>query len=124
MVRRVGSPTSFWNNAAVLSNGTSNVVELPRGGEQLAIFVTTSATTNITVQVAHHGALTPEGNEPDHSTLPSTWFNLYYIDTPCVLTFSGAGSQVILIPDFEPNWVRLLSSGAATITAGHEITGE
>lgn len=123
-VRRTGSPTSFWNNVAVGVAGVSNVVEVPRGAEQVAVFVTVSAATTVTVQIAHHGANTSQGSEPDHGVLPTNFFNLYYINTACQIVFAAAGSIAMIIPDFEPNWIRLSSSAAATITAGHEVTGE
>jgi hypothetical protein len=124
MARRTGSITSFWNNAVVGVAGTSTARMVPRGSEQLAIFVTTSAATTITLQAAHHGDLTAAGNEPDESSPPTTWFNLSYLNTPLTMTFASAGSAAMIIPDFEPAWIRLLSSAAATITAGYEITGD
>jgi len=123
-VRRTGSPTSFWNAASVGIGGNSSVVEIPRGAEQIGIYITVSAATTISAQIAHHGVLNPDGTEPDHSTLPTSWFQLYYINTPVQIVFSSAGSAALIVPDFEPNWIRLSSSAAATITAGHEVTGE
>jgi len=123
-VRRFGSPTSFWNAAAVLANGVSSVVEVPREAEQVLFLISVSAATTVSVEVAHHGVLTPEGNEPDHSTLPTIFFPLLYIETPVQYVFAGSGAAAFIVPDFEPSWVRLRSSGAATITAGHEGTGE
>lgn len=124
MARRTGSTTAFWNSAVVGANGVSTARMVPRGSEQLAIYVTTSGATTITLQVAHHGDLTAAGNEPDESSPPATWFNVSYLNTPLTLTFAGAGSAAMIVPDFEPAWIRLLSSAAATITAGYEITGD
>lgn len=125
-LRRVGSPTSLWNNVAVLAGGASNVINLPREGAQICIFVSVSAATTVALEVAHHGALTSEGNEPDAGVPPasSAFHPCYYINTPVEIAFTGAGKAAIIIPDFEPDWIRLTSSGAATITAGHEITGD
>src|SRR5690348_9092143 len=122
MPRRVGSPNKFWNNQAVLANGVSSAVILPRGSEQVVINITVSAATTVSLEVAHHGTLTPEGNEPDESNPPSTFYQLYYIDTPVQVVFTIAGSAALIVPDFEPEWIRLRSSGAATITAGYEVT--
>jgi hypothetical protein len=123
-VRRIGSPIAFWNNAAVGINGTSAAIMLPRGGEQCAFYVTTSAATTISVQVAHHGVLSIQGVEPDESAVPTNWFLLYYINTPAQIVFAAAGSISMIVPDFEPAWIRLQSSAAATITAGYELSGE
>jgi hypothetical protein len=124
MARRVGSLNKLWNNQAVLLNGVSNAVNLPRGVEQVSIFITVSAATTVSLEVAHHGSLTSEGNEPDESSPPSTWFQFYYIDTPVQVAFTTPGSAVLNVPDFEPEWIRLRSSAAATITAGYEVTGD
>lgn len=124
MPRRSGATNKFWNNAAVGINGVSTAAILPRGSEQIAIYVTVSAATTISVEVAHHGNLTADGQEPDQSSPPANFFQLYYIDSPVQIVFASAGSAAIIIPDFEPEWVRLRSSAAATITAGYEITGE
>lgn len=125
-LRRSGSPTSFWNNAAVSAGGASNKVILPRGGEQLCIFISVDAATTVSLESAHHGALTSEGNEANAGTPPdnANFHLLYYINTPIQIEFTAAGKAAIVVPDFEPSWIRLTSSGAATITAGHEITGD
>lgn len=125
-LRRVGSPTSLWNNVAVGVGGVSNPVLLPREGAQVCVFISVSAATTVSLQVAHHGALTAEGNEANAGTPPDTnsFYTLYYIDTPIQVAFTVAGKAAIIVPDFEPGWIRLSSSAAATITAGHEITGD
>jgi hypothetical protein len=124
MPRRVGSPNKLWNAAVVAPGGTSTAVALPRGVEQVLVNITVNAATTVSLEVAHHGALTAEGNEPDQSTPPATFYQLYYIDTAVQIVFASAGSAAILVPDFEPAWIRLRSSGAATITAGFEVTGD
>jgi hypothetical protein len=126
MPRRAGSPTAFWNNAAVGVNGASSAILMARDFQQISIYVTSSAATTITVEAAHHGALTPEGNEPDASTPPATFGTLFYMNdaTPVRLVLAGAGTQALIVPDFAPAWIRLRSSAAATITAGFELAGD
>jgi len=122
--RRAGSPTAFWNNVAVGAAGTSTPVYLPRGVEQIAIYATVSGATTLTLEAAHHGALTAEGNEPSQNNPPSTFYSVQYINTAVQLVFAGAGSIANIVPDFEPVWIRLRSAGAVTITAGFEVTGD
>jgi hypothetical protein len=121
--RRSGSPDSLWKNATVGVNGKSTAVLLSRATDQLAVYITVSAATTVTLEVAHHGALTPEGNEPNQASPPASWFTCYYVNTAVQIAFASAGSAAIIVPDFEPAWIRLSSSAAATITAGHEVTG-
>lgn len=121
-LRRSGSPTSFWNNVAVGVAGTSNPVELARDADQLAIYATVSGATTLVLEVAHSGAVTAEGNLSN--TVVANWGPLYYINSSDAvqLVLAGAGSAALIVPDFAPGWVRLRSTAAATITAGHEVT--
>lgn len=119
-LRRSGNPTSLWNNVAVSANGTSNAVELARSADQIAIYITVSGATTVSLETAHSGAVTSEGVLSDTAT--SDWGQLYYIDTPLQIQFTAAGSVSWIVPDFEPGWIRLRSSNAVTITAGHEVT--
>lgn len=121
-LRRSGNPTSLWNNVAVGANGTSNAVELARSSDQLVIYVTTSGATTITLETAHSGAVSSEGVLSDTAT--TDWGPLYYIntDSPVELVLAGAGSASWIVPDFAPGWIRLRSSAAVTLTAGHEVT--
>lgn len=115
-----GDVNQFWNNDAVGVNGTSAVVDIGRSVENVLIFVTTNAATTINVQVAHTGDITSQGVLPDGT--PATFFNLYRGDAaggiPVSLTFAGAGSQALVVPDLAVMHLRLLSTAAATITAG------
>lgn len=120
MARRSGSPISLWNNVAVGVGGTSTPVEVARDTDQLALFITVSAGTTITLECAHSGAIDSEGEFPDANV--GNWGALYYTNTAMQLVLAGAGSVSWIIPDFEPGWIRLKSSAAATITAGHEVT--
>jgi len=118
--RRSGSPIGFWDNVAAGANSVSTAVEVMRDADQLAIFVTVSGATTISVECAHSGAVNDDGTLTDDNA--SDWGQLYYIDTPLQIAFSSAGSISLIIPDFEPGWIRLRTSNAVTITAGHEVT--
>ncbi len=112
-----GDKDQFWNNIAVLANGTSNAVDLGRGIEHIVLFVTASAATTISVQVAHTGDITSQGILPDDA--PSTWFDLFRSDTGTAVSFAvGPGSRALIVNDLAVMHMRLLSSAAATITAG------
>lgn len=118
--RRSGSPTSFWNAAAVGAAGTSTPVEVMRDADQIAVFITVSAATTVSIECAHSGTVNADGTNTDANA--NNWGQLYYIDTPAQMVFASAGAVAWIIPDFEPGWIRLRSSAAATITAGHEVT--
>jgi hypothetical protein len=121
--RRRGSTTAFWNNIAVGSGGVSNEVAVGREITQVAIYVNSSAATTVTIQVAHHGNLDSSGLDPDHDSVVRDYHDLVYTNIPIQLVFASAGKQAVIIPDFEPEWLRLKSSAASTITAGWEATG-
>lgn len=120
-IRRVGDKNAFWDAATTGAAGVSTAVEVARGLEQFAVYVTVSGATTITVQVAHHGDVTSEGLEPEGNV--GVWHDLYYLDTAISTVFAAAGSRVLMIPDFAPAWVRLKSSASVTATAGWEGTG-
>lgn len=63
--RRAGDKNAFWDNVAVGVNGTSNVVELPRGAEQMVLYITVGAATTVKLQATHSGDVTSEGVLPD-----------------------------------------------------------
>lgn len=119
---RSGSATAFWNATVVGAGNTpSNAVKLARSGEQLTIYITTSATATFTVEVAHAGALNSDGTNSDAND--STWAPLQYLLDPITVTITGAGSKALIIPDWSAAWVRLRTSAAATLTAGYELAG-
>jgi hypothetical protein len=120
--RRSGSPTSFWNNVVVSPNGVSNAVEVARRSDMIGIYVTANGATTISVEVAHTGALNADGTTNDANA--SNWGQLWYTNVEVKLVLASPGSACLLIPDFEPAWIRLKSSAGATITAGHEVTGD
>lgn len=117
-IRLRGDKDAFWNNIAVGVGGISNIVDVGREVEQVGFFVTVSAATTITIQVAHEGDVTSEGILPEG---PDTvWFDLFYTNNaqPVQLVFAAAGSAMVILPDVAFMHCRLKSSAAATITAG------
>jgi hypothetical protein len=116
--RRSGRATAFWNGEAAGANSFSAAVELMRGAENLTIFVSASAATTVSLQVAHSSDTSAEGILKDDSN--ADWMDVYYLNTPVQLVLAGAGKAALLVPDFGPGWVRLKTSGAATLTAGYE----
>lgn len=122
MAYRTGDKNAFWDNAAVGAAGLSNIVEIGRGVENIAIFVTASGATTITVLAAHSGDITSQGILPDDS--PAGFGAVKYIVDPLTITFAAAGSQVLLVPDVPFAFIQLQSSAAATITAGWMGSGE
>lgn len=105
---------------AASANSVSTAVEVMRDTDQLAIYITSSGATTISLEVAHSGAVNPDGTGSDSNA--SDWGQLYYLDTPIQIAFTSAGSLAMIVPDFEPGWIRLRTSAAATLTAGHEVT--
>lgn len=99
---------------------TSSAVELPRFAENLALYLNASAATTLTLQVAHSGAPTAEGILADANA--GNWMPAYLMGDAVAVTFSGAGTRCLLVPDFVPGWIRLVSSnGNVLLTAGWEI---
>jgi hypothetical protein len=97
-LRRSGSPTAFWDGTTafnqstnpqggtgVTAAGTSRAAFLPRDGESLALFIAVNGATTITLEAAHHGANTAEGNEP-------SWIRLRSSQGPLTIT---AGYEIV-----------------------------
>jgi hypothetical protein len=119
--RRTGDRNAFWNNAPSGANGVSSVVKLSRGADTLALYITVSAGTTVSLEAAHSGDISAEGTLPD-ALDASSWAPVMYTNIPIQHVFSAAGSIVLLVPDFTPAFVRLRSLAAVTITAGYETT--
>lgn len=117
--RRSGSKTALWNAAVTGINGKSNSIELPRWGDQLAIYITVNGATTITVEVGQSADINTDGTLAD--TAPSTWFPLFWNQTQVQNVFAGSGSASIIVPDFVAAFVRLSSSASVTATAGWEM---
>jgi hypothetical protein len=142
---RRGSPVAFWGTlggtnglvpqGASVSTGTQNsaAVQTGRGTCFLAIYVSSSVTASFNVQTAHAGAFTGQGIPPDPDDQSFTWCNLVYLSTsatglgtPIVINGTGAWATCIIVPDFEPDWIRLQrtdSGSTASVFAGFEAWG-
>jgi|SRR6476646_4394570 len=132
--RRYGQIVGFWGtlNAsgvpqaeAVLAGAHSRPVYLDTAIDiGLGVLLNVSAATTITVLAAHSSQLSASGDEPDRSTAPadSLFYPVQWNSTSSALTFAGAGTASLLIPQFIPGWVKLASSGAANIIAGYEAS--
>jgi hypothetical protein len=144
--RPTGSPTAFWDGAttynattnpggglAVTANAVSKSSRIPYDVDQVTIYVFANAATTISVEVAHWGTLTSEGDQPDGSTPASStsFYPFYYgggtpgaltLALPATVTPTTAGfAAAIEIPDWTAVWLRLRSSGAnVNLTAGWE----
>lgn len=139
-VERTGSPVAFWGTETETLNGVTTVTpvasvastasraaNVARWNNDILIYVkTTEAASTFQVQVAHHGVLTLEGDEPNEANPPPTasWYPLVHLFGNCLITTNSSGLGTLMIPDFEPMWVRLLAGGTYTnVTAGYEIIG-
>jgi hypothetical protein len=133
--RRYGQIVGFWGTIssvtglpvreAVLAGGHSRAVYLDTAIDiGLGVLLDVSAATTITVLAAHSSQLTSSGDEPDRSTPPadSLFYPVQWNATSSALTFAGAGTAYLLIPQFIPGWVKLSSSGAANIIGGYEAS--
>lgn len=130
---RRGSPTAFWNAAVISSGATSNGVQVGRDVNQFTFFVNSSGTGTFLLQVAHVGAFSAEGILPDPDQAPNVWHDLWYLGTSGLgnstqvqINGTGAFTVASIVPDFEPNWVRLKCTAgtAITVTAGFEAWGD
>lgn len=116
-LKRTGQAKGFWDNASAGSNSTSTEVKLPYNIGKLAVWITSSGSTTISVECCHSGD--PVGGiQPD--TNANDWGLLYYLNTAMQVTFTSSGTVCMIIPDFEPGWIRLRTSSAVTLTAGWE----
>lgn len=122
MAYRYGDKNAFWDNVAAGAGSASNAVQIGRRIENVAIFVTTSGATNITVEAAHSGDITSEGILPEGDG--SVWGQLRYLNDTLTLALAGAGNGVMLIPDIPFEFIRLRTSAAVTLTAGWMGQGE
>lgn len=140
--QRRGSPVSLWGSlsaakppvqtaVAVAAGNTSNAVQLGRYVNNVAFYITTNGASAFTVQVAHSGG-TSAGTLPDPDDQTFVWHDAYYLGTGTngsvlTVTFAAAGSIAMIVPDFEPNWIRLKrTDGGASVNvvAGHEAWGD
>ncbi len=120
-VRRAGDKDSLWGNVVTGAAGVSTAIEIPRGAESLAVYITVSAATTVKLQVAHGGDYSAEGILSD--TADTVWHDVYYAGTLQQIVFAAGGSAVLMVPDWVSGWIRLVSSASVTATAGWETTG-
>lgn len=129
--RRHGEIVGFWGTldsndnpvaVAVQAGASSQAQYIGQNVDQFSFLVSVDAATSITLYAAHSSELNSEGNNPDRSVSPpiSLFYPVYWNTTQIKLTFSGAGTAYVMVPDFVAGWVLLKSSGAANIYAGYE----
>lgn len=118
-IRRAGNKTALWNAAVTGVAGKSNVIELPRFGEVLALYITVNGATTVSLEAGSSADVNADGTLAD--TTPSSFFPVFYLATAVQNVFAGSGSACILVPDFVPAFIRLSSSASVTATAGWEM---
>src|SRR5260370_25044315 len=98
--------TVFWNNQVVLAAGVSASTG-PFGYGKIRIFVQTSVADTFNVQLS-----------PDNGT---TWYTLTQDNAGTPLIIATTASQLFSARDIQTfgGTIRLVSIGAATITAGY-----
>lgn len=139
---RRGSRVSFWgtinaSNVAtgvtVNANDVSAAVQVGRDTNMFALYINTSGTSTFQLQVAHVGEFSSQGIMPDPDDITKVWHDLWYLGnsgvgnaTPCTVAFSSSGAIATIVPDFEPNWVRLKCTvgTGVTVYAGFEAWGD
>ena len=129
--RRRGYRKGYWDTATVSANAISLAGEIGRNGagEQFCIYITVDKASTFQIQVAHTGDIASDGTGTDQEaldlSLAANWYDLGIQGVNQVITFTGAGNQAYMIPQFEPNWVRLkcLTGSSVAVTAGWEAWG-
>jgi len=124
--------TAPYGGVGVSTGDYSVPVQIGRAVTNLTIFVASSGTSAFKLQVAPIGDQTAEGIFPDDVYQTYVWYDLYYLgnagsgaSTPITLSTTGAQNVAGVIPNFEPNWLRLwcTSGSSITVTAGWEVQG-
>src|SRR5205814_323631 len=97
----------------------SNVVQVGRKVNMFCLYIKSTVTSTFQLQCAHVGSYTSEGVFPDPDTAPFVWHNMWYLgtsgsgnSTQIVVGGTGAFAIASLVPDFEPDWVRLFRTDA------------
>ncbi len=140
---RRGKRTSFWGTidssnvaqAVAVTQGTASAaVQLGRKTNMFAFFISSSGASIFTLQAAHVGDVSAQGVLPDPDDQTLVWYDLWYLgnsgtgnSTPITLTFTTSATLASIVPDFEPDWVRLKrtdAGGSVNVIAGHEAWGD
>lgn len=118
----------FWNNEVAGGDEYSAVARTGWGYDNFAVFLTVSGATVITLCIANDEPPSSENipvDSPHYEATTSIFLPAFYLDTELKWTFSGSGSQAILIPDFTPLYSRLKNTTAGvTITASWLASGD
>lgn len=130
--RRHGNIAAFYGTApntlttTGAPNALSRKVNVGQDVDQVIFYVSVSGATTVNILVAHSGGLTTDGNEPDQSSPPADafFYPIYYTGTQQKLTFAGAGTQAIVIPDWSATWVALQSTATVNAIAGLEASSQ
>lgn len=110
---------TLWDADTLTANELSPLARTGWGYDNLCIFLSTNGATVITLLVP------PPTDEDAPEIDDNTAYPAFYLDTELKWTFSGAGSQAILIPDFAPQYFRLKSSAnGVTVTAKWVASGD
>lgn len=134
-VRRHGNSFGFWGLTATTSENTgtpgasvnqaSRPVYIGQAADQVAIYGSVSGPTVFTVQVAPSLPLSVDGvDQNDEDDVPASWYTLYYHNqaSAVTLTFTASGTAALILPDFAPGWLRLVSSVNVGAIAGWEVS--
>ncbi|HMD82612.1 MAG TPA: hypothetical protein VKE92_14955 [Anaerolineales bacterium] len=139
---RRGSRVSFWgtinaSNVAVgesvSANAVSRAVQVGRGTNMFCWFVSSDGASSFQLQAAHVGEFSSQGTVPDPDDITKVWHDLWYMgnsasgnSTNNLITFTGSGTIASIIPDFEPDWVRIkcITGTTVTVIAGFEAWGD
>lgn len=133
-VRRHGNIVGLWGTLA--ADGQTPVAETVQAGQysrpqfvgqfggDLALYLSSSLPTTITLYAAHSSQLTSEGSDPGRVAPPFSQFYPVFSSDPNLIvnySFTGAGNVVILVPRFAPGWIMLKTTGGGQIYAGWEL---
>jgi hypothetical protein len=115
------SQSIIWNNEAVGVNGISKAVDIGVR-TNVALFVVSDTITNITILCAPGTGGSGRNSNPEDDA----YFTLFKDD--------GSGAYLIAVPasptgvcidlsPFAPQYIKLKTSAAATLTAGIDVVG-
>lgn len=134
-VTAYNATTNLRGGVAVNAGNVSIPVQVGRSADNFCFYVNASGASKWQLQVAHQGDQTSEGIFPDplDANMSYSWFDVWYLgtsgsgnSTAIYIDMAGAASIASLVPDWEPNWVRLkcVTGSNITVTAGWEIQSD